>query len=47
MSSVKKEKVIPVDKLVIHAKEVEIIYDRKEDDFPRRDPWGFFGGIVR
>jgi hypothetical protein len=42
----KKEKVIHVDKLVIHAKEVEIIHEhpeQKRNEFPRRDPWGFWG----
>ncbi|MCQ6277485.1 hypothetical protein JMM81_21730 [Bacillus sp. V3B] len=47
MSSDKKERVIHVDKLVIHAKRVEVIHDQKEDDFPRRDPWGFWGGRPR
>ncbi|MDF0727871.1 hypothetical protein PY093_14430 [Cytobacillus sp. S13-E01] len=52
MSGNKKEKVIYVDNLIIHAKNVEIIHDRiddhiddrKEGDFSRRDPWGLFWG---
>lgn len=44
MSQNKKEKVIHVDKLVIHAKDVEIINEQKEDVMPKRDPWGFFWG---
>lgn len=47
MSSDKKEKVIHIDKLVIHAKNVVIIHDQKENEFPMRDPWGFFGGRPR
>ncbi|UQD50967.1 hypothetical protein C0971_02100 [Bacillus methanolicus] len=56
MSKDKKEKVIHVDKLIIHAKEVDIIHERKEDDsrderkrddFQRMDPWGFFWGRPR
>jgi hypothetical protein len=42
MSQNKKEKVIHVDKLTIHAKEVEFIHDRMREDFPKRDPWDFF-----
>ncbi|WP_102346378.1 hypothetical protein [Bacillus sp. Marseille-P3661] len=44
MSDHKKKKVLHVDNLVIHAKNVEIIHERKKDDYPRRDPWGFFWG---
>jgi hypothetical protein len=56
MSQGKKEKVIRVDKLIIHAKEVDIIHERKEDDliderrkddFNRIDPWGFLWGRPR
>lgn len=42
----KKGKVIHVDKLIIHAKEVEIIQENREqkrDESPRRNPWGFWG----
>lgn len=47
------EKIIHVDKLVIHAKKVEIInegHEREHEDgheqrpSRRRDPWGFFWG---
>ncbi|HHW37223.1 MAG TPA: hypothetical protein GXX18_08310 [Bacillales bacterium] len=51
MSERKEAKVIHVDKLIIHAKEVEIIHERNEEQQhhhrprrPRRDPWGFFWG---
>ncbi|MCH1627030.1 hypothetical protein [Fredinandcohnia quinoae] len=51
MSNRKREQVIRVDNLVIHAKNVEIInegrdhdYPRRDHDYPRRDPWGFFWG---
>lgn len=44
MSKKDHDKVIHVDKLVINANEVEIIRERKDDDYPRRDPWGFFWG---
>lgn len=48
MSKGKKEKVIHVDNLVIHAKNVEFIRDRDRDrdrdDRRNRDPWGFFWG---
>ncbi|WP_243292433.1 hypothetical protein [Bacillus sp. FJAT-47783] len=47
MSENKKEKVIHVDKLIIHAKDVEIINEQKENVFPKRDPWGFFWGRSR
>lgn len=40
----KKEKVIHVDKLVIHAKKVELI---DEDKDKKRDPWDFFWGRPR
>lgn len=44
-----KEKVIRVDKLIIHAKEVEIIQksdlqDLKVEDIPRNNPWNLFWG---
>ncbi|MBS4174739.1 hypothetical protein [Bacillus sp. FJAT-49736] len=43
MSNQKREKVIHVDKLVIHAKEVEIIQERPVHTEPeRRNPWDFF-----
>ncbi|PMC39080.1 hypothetical protein CJ195_03830 [Bacillus sp. UMB0899] len=49
MSKPKKEQVIKVDKLVIHANEVKIITEKKhdhEDDHHerRRDPWGLLWG---
>jgi hypothetical protein len=48
MSRDKKEKVVHVDKLTVYAKDVDIIDDRREDDFSgRRDPWGFFWGRPR
>lgn len=47
MSQNKKEKVLHVDNLTIYAKDVEIISNRKEEDSPRRDPWGFFWGRPR
>lgn len=56
--SEKKEKIIHVNNLILHAKNVEIVDaenveinraknietndNRKEDHFPRRDPWDFF-----
>lgn len=52
MSTNKKEKVIHVDKLIIHAKDVEIIQkgDLKNlevDDLPKGNPWDFFWGRPR
>jgi len=53
VSERKENKVIHVDKLIVHAKEVEIIHERNEDHQhhmprrPRRDPWGFFWGGQR
>jgi hypothetical protein len=47
MSHEKKKKVIHVDKLIVHAKEVKVIQERKKDDFHGRDPWGFFWGRPR
>ncbi len=48
MSKPKKEQVIKVDKLVIHANEVTIISENKHDDKQhherRRDPWGLLWG---
>lgn len=51
MSERREAKVIHVDKLIIHAKEVEIIHERNDDHQPhhmprrpRRDPWGLFWG---
>ncbi|TXC93021.1 hypothetical protein FS935_02170 [Metabacillus litoralis] len=47
MSKNEKEKVIKVDTLVIHAKEVKIVNEReevKEESYERRDPWGLFWG---
>ncbi|WP_273126722.1 hypothetical protein ACNRWW_11235 [Metabacillus sp. HB246100] len=40
------EKVIKVDTLVIHAKEVKVIEERREKDdrHERKDPWGLFWG---
>ncbi|PKR82986.1 hypothetical protein [Heyndrickxia camelliae] len=43
MSKQSRSKVINVDKLVIHAKEVEIIQERPVHTEPeRRNPWDFF-----
>jgi len=44
MSKQKRDKVIHVDKLVIHAKEVEIIQERpvQTQQPERRNPWDFF-----
>ncbi|MBM4763284.1 hypothetical protein [Bacillus sp. B15-48] len=50
MSQTKKGKVLHVDKLTIHAKEVDFIHERKEEiEKPRevRDPWGFLWGRSR
>lgn len=52
MSDKKKGKVIHVENLTIHAKNVEIIRDhrrREENRRPteERDPWGFFWGRQR
>jgi len=51
MSKSKKEQVIRVDNLVIHAKEVKIITEKKHDHDHdddrherRRDPWGMLWG---
>ncbi|MFZ3591461.1 hypothetical protein ACOI1C_20095 [Bacillus sp. DJP31] len=45
MSKEKKARVIHVDELIIHAKEVKVIGPVKEEEvYKRRDPWGFFGG---
>lgn len=49
MSKSKKEQVIRVDNLVIHAKEVKIITEKKHDHDDdrherRRDPWGMLWG---
>ena len=45
-SNKKREKVIHVDNLVIHAKNVEIIQEHQEHHTPpqpeRRNPWDFF-----
>lgn len=44
MSRERDRKVIHVDKLTIHAKEVEIINERSSDRHERRrNPWDFFG----
>lgn len=44
MSIEREGKVIHVDKLTIHAKEVEIIHERSRDRHDRRrHPWDFFG----
>lgn len=45
MSKENKRKVIHVDKLIIHAKKVEVI--NEESEHPRRDPWGLFWGRTR
>jgi hypothetical protein len=48
MMSNKENKVIHVDKLVIHAKEVEIIQENNNHPIPeRRNPWGAFWGGQR
>jgi hypothetical protein len=48
MSNQKKEKVIHVDNLVIHAKNVEFIREpEREREEQRRDPWAFFWGRPR
>lgn len=44
MSGDKKERIIHVDNLIIHAKNVEVIHEQKKDNFQRRDPWGMFWG---
>ncbi|MEH7385031.1 hypothetical protein V7147_06405 [Bacillus sp. JJ1521] len=44
MSEHKKERVIHVDNLIIHAKNVEFIDERKEENDHRRGPWDFFWG---
>ncbi|MGE6257037.1 hypothetical protein ACQKCU_03855 [Heyndrickxia sporothermodurans] len=47
MSNQKREKVIHVDKLVIHAKDVEFIQERPASvptQPERRNPWDFFIG---
>ncbi|WP_226666438.1 hypothetical protein [Metabacillus litoralis] len=47
MSKNEKEKVIKVDTLVIHAKEVKIVNEREEveeERYERRNPWGMFWG---
>lgn len=43
MTRQKRDKVIHVDKLIVHAKEVEIIQERPVHTQPeRRNPWDFF-----
>lgn len=45
MSNQKKEKVIHVDNLVIHAQNVDFVREqphRDREELPR-DPWAFFG----
>ncbi len=49
MSKQKKEQVIRVDNLVIHAKEVKIVTDKDHNvkqgrHEKRRDPWGMLLG---
>lgn len=44
MSNQKKEKVIHVDKLVIHAQNVEFVREQPHKEEHRRDPWAFFWG---
>lgn len=47
MSKNEKEKVIKVDTLVIHAKEVKIVNEVEEveeEGYQKRDPWGLFWG---
>jgi hypothetical protein len=43
VSKEKKERVIHVDELIIHAKEVKIISPQVEDDIRPRNPWNIFG----
>lgn len=43
MSDKRKEKVIQVDNVIIHTKNIEIINNQKKDNV-RRDPWEFFWG---
>ncbi len=55
--SKKKDKVVHVDKLIVHAKNVEIIRDhdrhhhddkkKRETHEGRRDPWEFLWGRPR
>ncbi|GIN89180.1 hypothetical protein J6TS1_11150 [Siminovitchia terrae] len=53
MSKEKKEKVIKVENLVIHAQNVDFIRDRhreredREREMQARDPWEFFLGRPR
>lgn len=50
MSKNKKEKIIHVDHLVIHAKNVDIIHEpreREEHREHRESPWDFFWGRPR
>lgn len=49
MSDKKKEKVIHVDNLVIHAQNVEFVHEEphRDREEPRRDPWAFFWGRPR
>ena len=44
MANQKKEKIIKVDNLIIHAKNVQIIQEEEEKEIPRRNPWGIFWG---
>ncbi|MBM7713837.1 hypothetical protein MHB50_02475 [Siminovitchia sp. FSL H7-0308] len=49
MSNQKKEKVIHVDNLVIHAQNVDFVREqphRDREELPR-DPWAFFWGRPR
>ncbi|GIN19684.1 MAG TPA: hypothetical protein DEO65_16365 [Bacillus bacterium] len=48
MSKEKKEKVIKVENLVIHAKNVDFIRERhRERETHERDPWEFLLGRPR
>ncbi|WP_144463559.1 hypothetical protein [Siminovitchia fortis] len=48
MSKEKKEKVIKVENLVIHAQNVDFIREpQKEREALDRDPWGFLWGRPR
>ncbi len=48
MSKEKKEKVINVENLVIHAQNVDFIRDRhRERETHERNPWDFFLGRPR
>jgi len=43
MADKRKEKIIQVDNVIIHTKNVEIINNQSKEN-ARRDPWDFFWG---